>query len=197
MKIRLMFLLAAIWTSSLSAQNYSIDWYVIASGGGHSESANYQADGTIGQPIVGNSSSQNYSLQSGFWAGGEQGSGSPCGFYVIGDYNGNETFNVADIIAAFSKLQTGSPDAALLCECPPGGGIIWAVAMDVNNNCIFNVADVIAGFSRLQTGAPLLVACELCPPGTPMPPSPGDGGNILVMPRLESKAKIVPRLGSQ
>ena len=180
-----------------SAQNYSIDRYVIASGGGHAESENYQADGTIGQPIVGQSSSENYGLESGFWVGGGQVSGSPCGFYVIGDYNGSESFNVADIIAAFSKLQTGLPDAALLCECPPGGGNIWAVAMDVNGNCSFNVADVIAGFSRLQTGSPELAACELCPPGSPVPPSPDDNGAILVMPRLESKTKTSIRTGSQ
>lgn len=85
--------------------------------------------------------------------------------YVIGDFNGNEIFNVADIISAFSKLKTGAPDASLLCECPYGSGDIWAVAMDLNNSCSFNVADVIAGFSKLQTGAPELVPCEACPPG--------------------------------
>ncbi len=85
--------------------------------------------------------------------------------YFVGDYNGNRAFNIADIISAFSKLKTGSPDASLLCECPPGSGDIWAVAMDLNNSCSFNVADVIVGFSKLKTGEPELVPCELCPPG--------------------------------
>ncbi|MEE9553646.1 MAG: hypothetical protein V3W18_05055 [candidate division Zixibacteria bacterium] len=85
--------------------------------------------------------------------------------YVVGDYNANLAFNVADIISAFSKLKTGSPEPGMVCECPYGSGDVWAVAMDVNNSCSFNVADVIAGFSKLKTGSPELVSCELCPPG--------------------------------
>ncbi len=173
-------------TSSAIAQNYSIDWSVIASGGGRSASANYQANGTIGQAIVGQASSESYILQSGFWVGFAE--GPVCGFYVIGDYNGNGTFNVADIISSFSKLKTGSPNAYLLCECPPGGNT-WAVAMDVNNSCVFNIADVIAGFSKLKTGSPELVPCELCPPGDPAPRRGND--QPLVMPVLQSKARII------
>ena len=190
MKILKTLTLFLILPSLASAQNYSIDWYVIASGGGHAESENYQADGTIGQPVVGQSSSENYSMEGGFWVGG---GGSPCGDYAVGDYNGSGSFNVADIISAFSKLKTGAPDAALLCECPAGNDP-WAVAMDVNNSCGFNVADIISAFSKLKTGSPELVPCELCPPGG----SPRRGGNQpLVMPRLETKAKIKINSGSQ
>ena len=89
---------------------------------------------------------------------------APACDYVVGDYNANGMFNVADIIAAFSYLQTGSPEAGYLCECPPGSGDEWAVAMDVNNTCAFNIADIIAGFSKLQTGSPDLVPCQECPP---------------------------------
>ena len=85
--------------------------------------------------------------------------------YGIGDYNGSRAFNIADIISAFSKLKTGSPDPGMVCECPYGSGDFWAVAMDLNNSCSFNIADVIAGFSKLKTGAPELVPCEACPPG--------------------------------
>ena len=56
-------------TSVASAQSYQIDWHVIASGGGHAESANHQVDGTIGQAIVGQSSSSNYILKAGYWVG--------------------------------------------------------------------------------------------------------------------------------
>ncbi|MEE9553685.1 MAG: hypothetical protein V3W18_05255, partial [candidate division Zixibacteria bacterium] len=143
-------LVILLWGAVAFAQEYSVDWYVIASGGGHAESENYKADGTIGQPIVGQSSSENYGVESGFWVGGG-GGGSPCGFYVVGDYNGSTSFNVADIISAFSKLKTGTPDAALFCECPTGSGSPWAVAMDVNNSCGFNVADIISAFSKLKT----------------------------------------------
>ncbi|MEE9552762.1 MAG: hypothetical protein V3W18_00580 [candidate division Zixibacteria bacterium] len=89
---------------------------------------------------------------------------SVCGYYLPGDFNGNWEFNVADIIASFSKLKTGSPESGFFCECPAGSGVDWAVAMDVNNNCIFNIADVIAAFSKLKTGSPELVPCEYCPP---------------------------------
>ncbi|MEE9555228.1 MAG: C25 family cysteine peptidase [candidate division Zixibacteria bacterium] len=91
--------------------------------------------------------------------------GGPMCDYIVGDYNGSESFNVADVIAAFSKLKTGAPVASYLCECPFGSGNIWAVAMDLNNSCNFNIADVIAGFSKLKVGFPEPVPCEDCPPG--------------------------------
>ena len=51
-----------------SAQNYSIDWYKIAGGGGTSSGGNYTVSGTIGQPDAGVMSGGNYSLVGGFWA---------------------------------------------------------------------------------------------------------------------------------
>ena len=73
-------------TSLATAQTYQIDWYVIGSGGGHSESANYQVNGTIGQPIVGIASSDNYTIEAGFWVGG--GIIGPQDFaYLAGDAN--------------------------------------------------------------------------------------------------------------
>ena len=50
-------------------QQYSIDWYKIAGGGGTSTGGTYQVSGTIGQhdaggPMIGG----NYSLTGGFWA---------------------------------------------------------------------------------------------------------------------------------
>ena len=57
--------LAAI---AASAQNYSIDWYKIAGGGGTSTGGTYTVSGTIGQPDAGTMSGGNYSLVGGFWA---------------------------------------------------------------------------------------------------------------------------------
>jgi len=113
--------------------------------------------------------------------------GGSCGNYVVGDYNGSGSFNVADVVSAFSKLKTGSPDPYLLCECPPGSGNIWAVAMDVNNSCSMNVADVVAAFSRLKTGAPDLFPCSLCPPA----PSPRIGDQPLIVPPNKGKTIII------
>jgi hypothetical protein len=51
------------------AQNYSIDWYKIAGGGGTSTGATYQVTGTIGQPDAsGAMTGGNYSLTGGFWS---------------------------------------------------------------------------------------------------------------------------------
>ena len=189
MNIKSIIIIMGLLTGIASAQNYQIDWWVIGSGGGHSQSSNYQLDGTIGQPIVGTSSSANYVIEAGFWVGAGV-EGSVCGYYVVGDYNGSNAFNVADIVEGFSKLKTGSPDPFLLCECPPGSGNAWAVAMDVNNSCGFNVADIVSGFSRLKTGSPELVPCSLCPPEGRL--VPGDG-SPLVIPALKAKEEVVER----
>jgi hypothetical protein len=51
------------------AQNYSINWYKIAGGGGTSTGATYQVSGTIGQPDAsGAMTGGSYSLTGGFWS---------------------------------------------------------------------------------------------------------------------------------
>ena len=51
------------------AQQYSIDWYKIAGGGGTSTGGTYQVRGTIGQPDAGGAmSGGNYSVTGGFWS---------------------------------------------------------------------------------------------------------------------------------
>jgi len=73
-----------VLAASAIAQTYEIDWYVIGSGGGHSESSSYSIDGTIGQPIIGVSSSASYTVESGFWVG----AGVSAGYeYLLGDVN--------------------------------------------------------------------------------------------------------------
>jgi hypothetical protein len=51
------------------AQQYSIDWYKIAGGGGTSTGGTYQVSGTIGQQDAGGPmTGGNYSLTGGFWS---------------------------------------------------------------------------------------------------------------------------------
>lgn len=51
------------------AQQYSIDWYKIAGGGGTSTGGVYSVSGTIGQHDAGTPmTGGNYSLTGGFWA---------------------------------------------------------------------------------------------------------------------------------
>jgi hypothetical protein len=55
--------------TAVHAQQYSIDWYKIAGGGGTSTGATFQVTGTIGQPDAsGAMSGGNYSLTGGFWS---------------------------------------------------------------------------------------------------------------------------------
>jgi hypothetical protein len=55
----------------MESANFSLDWYtpLNSSGGGPSQSANYVANFTIGQTVIGASSSENYSLGLGYWYG--------------------------------------------------------------------------------------------------------------------------------
>jgi len=62
-------LFLALSANSLRAQNYSIDWYKIAGGGGTSSNGQYTVSGTIGQHDAGGPmTGGNYSLTGGFWS---------------------------------------------------------------------------------------------------------------------------------
>jgi len=51
------------------AQQFSVDWYKISSGGGMSTGATYQVTGTIGQPDAGGAmSGGNFFVTGGFWS---------------------------------------------------------------------------------------------------------------------------------
>ena len=84
-----------------------------------------------------------------------------CGYYVLGDFNGSGGFNLADIISALSKLQTGSPNAYMNCECPPNSGNSWPIVFDLNNSCTFNIADIYVAMTRQPY---MFEPCEHCPP---------------------------------
>jgi hypothetical protein len=66
---KLLILMGMLFCRTGFAQQYSIDWYKIAGGGGTSIGATYQVTGTIGQPDAsGSMSGGNYSLTGGFWS---------------------------------------------------------------------------------------------------------------------------------
>jgi len=55
--------------AAVHAQQYSMEWYKIAGGGGTSTNGQYSVTGTIGQPDAGAAmSGGNYSLTGGFWS---------------------------------------------------------------------------------------------------------------------------------
>ena len=68
-KLILFSLLASGFCLPAAAQQYSIDWYKVAGGGGTSTGGTYSVSGTIGQHDAGGPmTGGNYSLTGGFWA---------------------------------------------------------------------------------------------------------------------------------
>jgi hypothetical protein len=66
---KLILLFGLLIPSLAFAQQYSINWYKVAGGGGTSTGGTYQVTGTIGQPDAsGALTGGNYSLTGGFWS---------------------------------------------------------------------------------------------------------------------------------
>jgi hypothetical protein len=77
MKRKWMILAALLASLALTAivvaapSSHSVDWWVIGGGGGSGTAGDTTLDGTIGQWMVGSSTSGSTQLGSGFWGGGE------------------------------------------------------------------------------------------------------------------------------
>jgi hypothetical protein len=165
------------------AQNYQIDWHVIASGGGHSESAEYQIDATIGQPVVGQSSSESYTLKAGYWVGFL--ARGDC-VYLPGDCNHNSIpLELGDVVAMVGMYR-GSVAPYYICDCgvdPPGAQ--FAATADPNGNCVaFELGDVVTEIGAYR-GSTTAFGCVDCPGWLRFIP---DGDRPLVMPGLKGKA---------
>jgi hypothetical protein len=159
MKIINVALFLLLITSVAIAQNYQIDWYVVASGGGEMSSANYSINGTAGQSIVGTSSSSGYIIESGFWVGAGGVSGG-CD-YVVGDANGSGGYNGLDVTYGVNFFKFGTP-VPQCPECPPCNG--WYYCGDVNASCNYNGLDITYGVNYFKYGSPGPAPCGDCPP---------------------------------
>ncbi len=85
--------------------------------------------------------------------------GSVCS-YVIGDANGNGSFNGLDVTYSVAYFK-GGPPPPYSCECTPGN--TWYVAGDVNQSCSFNGLDVTYMVAYFK-GGPAPHPCSDCPP---------------------------------
>lgn len=65
----------AAW--AISAVSFSIDWDVVAGGGGHASAGRYTVDGSAAQPAVDLLSGGSYSLAGGFWSGAGAATATP------------------------------------------------------------------------------------------------------------------------
>lgn len=151
------FTILLILTPVIAAQNYRVDRYVIASGGGEMSSTGYSVNGTIGQPLVGSSSSSSYIVESGFWVGA--GGAAACE-YVTGDVNGSDSYNGLDITYGVAFLKGGNEPMCEFCALCPD----WFYCGDVNGSCNYNGLDITYGVAYLK-GGPGLIPCGDCPPG--------------------------------
>jgi hypothetical protein len=187
-------LMLLLFTAALaSAQNYSIDRHVIASGGGHAESGSYSTDCTLGQPITGSASSDNYAVNSGFWAGQGAPPSGDC-IYVPGDVNHNGTpLELGDVVAMIGNYR-GTADPSYTCDCPPHGAEFAATA-DPNGNCVaLELGDVVTEIGAYR-GTAEASGCSDCPGSLRLPP--GSDSPLTVMPRLKTKTKAVENLTSE
>jgi len=121
---------------SLRAQNYSIDWYTIAGGGGTSSGGNFAVSGTIGQPAAGTMSGGNFSLTGGFWSliSAVQSPGAPyltitlSGNHAVLSWPATAGFNLQDSaslmsgswLPAFAALSTNN--GTVSATVPAGSG---------------------------------------------------------------------------
>ena len=69
--IMLLLLLLAHGAQAMSSTNFALDWFTLltSNGGDASSSTNYAANFTIGQTVIGASSSTHYSMSLGYWYG--------------------------------------------------------------------------------------------------------------------------------
>ncbi|UCC80273.1 MAG: hypothetical protein JSW64_02625 [Candidatus Zixiibacteriota bacterium] len=160
MKIINIVLLIFLMTSFAIAQNYQIDWYVIASGGGEMSSTNYSVNGTAGQPITGSSSSPSYIVESGYWVG----AGAPAGCdYTVGDVNGSDSYNGLDITYGVNYFKGGPDPMCPYGSCPIPPCDVFYYCGDVNASCSYNGLDITYGVNYFK-GGPGPLPCGDCPP---------------------------------
>lgn len=173
--------------ASASAQSFIVDRYVIASGGGHSESGVYIIDGAIDQPAIGESSSDNYVVEAGFWVGGSI-TGN-C-VYIAGDVNSNGIpLELSDVMAMIGNYR-GTLAPSYTCDCP-GQALNFAAAADPGGNCLpFELNDVVVEIDAYR-GTALASGCSDCPGSLGL--SPGEGNQLIIVPSLKTRTVIGDR----
>ena len=101
-----------------AAAAYSVDWYVISSGGIQgATSTNWSLDATVGQPLAGTGSSTNYTLEVGFWYG--EGTAA-CAIALTGDADNSGDIKLSDVIVLVNYVLKAGADPV---PCPAAGDV--------------------------------------------------------------------------
>ena len=106
--------------AAAQAQNYSIDWFAIAGGGGTSTGGVFSVTGTIGQADAGHMSGGNFTLEGGFWAiiAAVQTPGAPT-LRVVRTTTNTIVLAWPDPSTGFSLQENSAPGWASVTSAPP------------------------------------------------------------------------------
>lgn len=133
--------------TTAAAAAYSVDWYVISSGGVlGATSTNWSLDATVGQPLAGSGSSTNYTLEVGFWYGE---GGAACAVGLTGDADNNGEVKLSDVIVLVNYVLKAGPDPV---PCPAAG--------DVTCDAEVKLSDVIYLVNYVLKAGP--APCNVC-----------------------------------
>jgi hypothetical protein len=112
---------------------YSIDWFVIAAGGGSGTSTNYALSGTVGQTAVGEGTSTNYTVNAGFW---QNFAPAGCCVGIRGNVNGDGAVNpnILDLnfLVNYIFRLSGNPGPCLDESNANGDGAVNPNILDLN-----------------------------------------------------------------
>jgi hypothetical protein len=66
----LLVLIAGTAFAAVSASDFTVDWWVFSGGGAPSSAGSFAMNGSLGQTVIGTSSSNNFSIDHGYWLKG-------------------------------------------------------------------------------------------------------------------------------
>jgi hypothetical protein len=115
-------------TQTASAANFEIPWQSVNGGGGPMSSASYSVNSSVGQAVIGFSTSANFQAGQGYWYGAEAaGGGSGCACDCHADPLCDGVTNVLDVVQGVNVAFRGQPDI-----------------IDPNANCPYTTTDATA-----------------------------------------------------
>lgn len=63
-------LIAGAAFAAVNTSSFLVDWWVFSGGGAPSSAGDYAMNGSLGQSVIGSSSSTNFSIDHGYWLKG-------------------------------------------------------------------------------------------------------------------------------